>query len=74
MVKNLPSKVEDVGLIPGRGSEISHAIGQRSSRAATTEPRATAREAHVPQPDRSPRIAMKTQCSQRNQKFKNINK
>ena len=39
VVKNLPSKVEDVGLIPGWGSKISYAIRQLSSHAATTEPK-----------------------------------
>ena len=38
VVKNLPSKVEDVGLILGWGSKISHAIRQPSSHATTTEP------------------------------------
>ena len=39
VVKNLPFKVEDVSLIPGWGSKISHAIRQPSSRATTTEPK-----------------------------------
>ena len=30
MVKNLPSNAGDVGLIPGRGTKIPHAMGQLS--------------------------------------------
>ena len=38
VVKNPPSNAGDVGSIPGRGTKIPHAVGQLSSRAATTEP------------------------------------
>ena len=37
VIKNLPSNAGDVGLIPGRGTKIPHAVGQLSPRAATTE-------------------------------------
>ena len=30
MVKNLPSNVGDMGLIPGQGTKIPHALGQLS--------------------------------------------
>ena len=38
MVENLPSNAGDVGSIPGRGTKISHAMGQLSLHATTTEP------------------------------------
>ena len=39
VVKNPPSNAEDVGcLIPGRGPNIPHAVGQLSPRATTREP------------------------------------
>ena len=41
MVGNLPSNAEDVGLIPGRGSKLPHALEQLSPLATTTEPRTT---------------------------------
>ena len=37
VVKNLPSNVGDVGLIPGQGTKIPHAAGQLSLRTTTTE-------------------------------------
>ena len=37
-VKNPPFNAEDVGLIPGRGTKISHAIEQLRLHATTTEP------------------------------------
>ena len=37
VVKNPPSKAEDVGWIPGQGTKIPHAAGQLSPRATTTE-------------------------------------
>ena len=37
-VKNLPSNAGDVGLIPGRGTKIPHAVEQLGLPAATTEP------------------------------------
>ena len=37
VVKNLPSNAADAGLIPGRGTKISHAMGQLSLWATTTE-------------------------------------
>ena len=38
MVKNLPSDVGDVGLIPDQGTRIPHARGQLSPFTTTTEP------------------------------------
>ena len=38
MVKNTPSNVGDVGLIPGQETKIPHVAGQLSPYAATTEP------------------------------------
>ena len=37
LVKNLPYNAGDVGLIPGQGTEIPHAVGQLSPRDTTTE-------------------------------------
>ena len=37
MVKNLPSNEGDVGLIPGQGTKIPHAMGQLSPHTTTTE-------------------------------------
>ena len=37
MVKKPPSNAGDVGSIPGRGTKISHAAGQLSPYATTTE-------------------------------------
>ena len=37
MVKNLPYNAGDTGSIPGEGTKISHAAGQLSPRATTTE-------------------------------------
>ena len=37
MVKNPPSNARDAGSIPGRGTKILHAAGQRSLYATTTE-------------------------------------
>ena len=47
MVKNLPSKAEDMGLSPGQEIKIPHARGQLSPHTATTEP--THSRAHAPQ-------------------------
>ena len=38
VVKNLPCKAGDVGLIPGRGTKPPHAREQLSPHATTTEP------------------------------------
>jgi len=38
LVKNLPSNAGDMGLIPGRGTKIPHAMRQLSLHATTTEP------------------------------------
>ena len=38
MVKNLPANAGDTGSIPGQRTKISHAVGQLSPCAATTEP------------------------------------
>ena len=38
VVKNLLSKAGEVGLIPGRGTKIPHAIEQLSPRATIREP------------------------------------
>ena len=37
VVKNPPCNVGDVGLIPGQGTKIPHAVGQLSPHAATRE-------------------------------------
>ena len=37
VVKNPPSNARDVGLIPGLGTKIPHAVGQLGSCAATRE-------------------------------------
>ena len=37
VVKNPPSNAGDVGLIPGQGTKIPHAMGQLSPHATTTE-------------------------------------
>ena len=57
VVKNPPSNAGDMGLIPGGGTKIPHAVGQLSPRAATTEP--TRSGAHAPQLARSPCAATK---------------
>ena len=58
MIKNPPSNAGDVGLIPGQGTKISHAVEQLSLRATTTEPvRSGARE---PQLERSPGASTKS--------------
>ena len=38
VVKNLPSNAGNLGLIPGRGTKTSHAAGQLSPHATTTDP------------------------------------
>ena len=38
MVKNRSCNAGDTGSIPGQGTKISHAVGQLSLCAATTEP------------------------------------
>ena len=37
VVENLPSNEADTGLIPGRGTKVSHAEGQLSPHTTTTE-------------------------------------
>ena len=37
VVKNLPYNAGDVGLIPGQGTKIPHAVGQLSPHVTTTE-------------------------------------
>ena len=49
MVENPPSNVGDMGLIPGQGTKIPHAVGQLSPCAATTEPADHNQKARVPQ-------------------------
>ena len=44
VVKNLPPRAGDAGLIPGWGAKISHATGQLSPRSAPRSPHATMRE------------------------------
>ena len=56
VVKNLPSNAGNMGSIPGQGTKISHAGGQLSPRAATTEP---AHSRARTQLDRSLRTATK---------------
>ena len=46
VVGNLPSYAGDVGLIPGWGTKIPHALGQLSTRATVKSPRATTRTQH----------------------------
>ena len=62
MVKNPPSNAGDEGSVPGRGTKIPHA-GQLSPCATTTEPIRSG--ARVPQLERSPCAATKTQHSQK---------
>ena len=38
VVKNPSCNAGDAGLIPGQGTKIPHAAGQRSPHATTTEP------------------------------------
>ena len=38
VVKNLPTNAGDMGSIPGWGTKISHAMGQLSPCASTSEP------------------------------------
>ena len=38
VVKNLPSKAEDMGSIPGQGTKIPHAAEKLSLQVITTEP------------------------------------
>ena len=49
MVKNLSCNTGDAGSIPGQGTEIPHAMGQLSLRAATTEPTHHNYRARMPQ-------------------------
>ena len=49
VVKNPPSNAGDAGLIPGRGTRITHAAGQLSPRATTTELACLNERACVPQ-------------------------
>ena len=64
VVKNLSSNEGDTGSIPRQGTKIPHAAGLPRPRAATTEPAHSG--ARVPQLERSPHAATKTQCSQIN--------
>jgi len=76
-VKNLPANAGDVGLIPGLGG--SHMPVHQNCEPACLEPVLCKREAsgmrrlcitkksspHLPQLEKSPCAAMKTQCSQK---------
>ena len=80
VVKNPPANAEDVGLIPGPGTKIPHAMGQLSLCATTTEPtccrssralepvlhnkRIHCNEKPVHATRESPCRATKTQCNQ----------
>ena len=57
MVKNLPSNAGDIGLIPGPGTHIPHAIEQLNPCTATTQPRHSG--ACTQQPVRNQLAAMK---------------
>ena len=57
VVKNPPSSAGDLGSIPGQGTKIPHAMGQRGLHTATTEP--TYSGTHAPQLDRSPHATTK---------------
>ena len=46
-VKDPVSNTGDVGLIPGRGTKIPHALRQCSLRAATTEPVSRSQSPHA---------------------------
>ena len=48
MVENPPSSAGDMGLILGQGTEISHATGQLSPHATTTELACLNERARVP--------------------------
>ena len=72
MVKNLPCNAADMGLIPGQGSKIPHAVERLSLCTPTTEPQAAMRESvndndkrHCVPRRRSKiqHVATKTQCS-----------
>ena len=52
VVKNPPCNVGDVGLIPGQGTKIPHAVGQLSLCATTAEPACS--RAHAPQQEKPP--------------------
>ena len=47
VVKNLPSKAEDMGSIPGQGTKIPHATGQLSPRPTTTESMHRSKRSHM---------------------------
>ena len=47
--KNPPYNVEDVGLIPGRGTKILHALGQLSLGTATRESMRHKERSHMTQ-------------------------
>ena len=49
VVKNLPSNAGDVGLIPGEGTKVPHAMGQLSPCTTPTELVCPSERAHVPQ-------------------------
>ena len=74
-----PANAGDMGLIPGLGTKIPHALGQLSLCSATTEPvlcnkrshhnekasTATGEELLLARTRESPRAARETQCSQK---------
>ena len=68
VVKNQPSNAGGAGSIPGWGTKISHATGQLSPHATTTEPTHSGacgpqlerENNHTPQLERSPHAAMKS--------------
>ena len=49
MVKKLPSSLGDVGVIPGRGTKLPHAMEQLSPWAAARESVHGKERSHVPQ-------------------------
>ena len=63
VIKHLPCKAGDVGLIPGLGSKTPHATEQVSRHTATTEPLGHNQRTQAPV-RKIPRATTKTQCSQ----------
>ena len=61
VVKNLPCNAGDMGSVPGRGTQIPHAMGQLSLHTSRQNPCATVKRCHVAQP--GPSAAKEKQTS-----------
>ena len=70
MVKTLPSNAGGVGLIPGLGTKIPHAVGQISPHTTTREKPERHKEETVCCNKKIPCAATKTQCSQKKKENK----